>query len=79
MGELQVLVFNQLSAAIRRDSAIAHAGKEHLKWDILTDQIIARVAEKIVGTFNQQYEKYWSLVAMRFCATWQLHERDWRD
>jgi hypothetical protein len=57
MGELGAIVFNQLSAAIRKDPMIAQLGKDHLKWDVLTDQITERVAEKIIGTFNEQYER----------------------
>jgi hypothetical protein len=57
MGELRVLVFNQLSSAIRKDPEIARLGKEHLKWDVLTDQIVSLVAEKIIGTFDRQYEQ----------------------
>jgi hypothetical protein len=57
MGELRVLVFNQLSAAIRKDPIIAQLGKEHLKWDALTDRITNLVTEKIIGTFDRQYEQ----------------------
>jgi hypothetical protein len=57
MGEIKISVFNQLSAAIRKDSEIAFRGKDHLKWDVLTGQIIDRVSEKIVGTFEDQYQR----------------------
>jgi hypothetical protein len=56
-GEVKVLVFNQLSAAIRKDAFIAQVGKDHLKWDVLTEQIITFVVDKIVGTFKDQYER----------------------
>jgi hypothetical protein len=57
MNELSVLVFNQLSAAIRKDPIIAQTAKDHLKWDVLTKQIIDQVADRIVGTFDEQYKR----------------------
>jgi hypothetical protein len=57
MSEISALVFNQLSVAIRKDPIIAQMGQGHLKWDVLTNQIITQVSEKIVGTFDEQYKR----------------------
>ncbi len=58
MGEIRVSVFNQISAAINSDSKIARLAKEGgMSWDKLTNEIIERTTEKIVGAFSQQYEE----------------------
>lgn len=57
MGEVGALIFNQASAAVHKDPMIAQIGKDHLKWDVLTNQIVSEASAKIVGTFNEQYER----------------------
>jgi hypothetical protein len=52
-GAIYTQTFNQLSAAIRKDSQIQHVVGEYLKWDELAERIVSATRDKIIGTFHE--------------------------